>query len=202
MRVINMLLIGAGLVAALPAANQPATTDVIEHHVQHPNGTVVSVFEMRPRISAPPTTTPVNNPRRAVNWFVMSKWDKKYGMCGATTWDPKTGTRSPLISDCVAVAAHVADSATGYYAVRGFGDDAGTFQGLLYSGSCYFGIRPKTAADAGITYAWYIGTQDIQDLIRDSISQFGKKGRVSVEGDMSCKNDESVMDVHWGIYGY
>src|SRR5262245_13535127 len=34
-----------------------------------------------------------------------------------------------------------------------------------------------------------VGTEDVMDLIRDSISRFGRNNRIGAKGDMECEND-------------
>ena len=195
MQLLNLLLVGAGLACALRTPTTPQF-ELIEHRVLHPNGSTVSVFEHHP------SQTQTSTNRRSIDWFVDSNWDAMYSMCGDTTWAPHISASSPLVSDCEGIAAHHDQkNLKGYYMVREF-YEPGTFQGLFSSGTCNFGIRPKTAKDANGIYAWYIGSQDIRDLVIDSIRKFSKGGKVGVEGDMTCTKGESAMDVHWGIYGY
>lgn len=195
MQMLKTLFFGAGVASALGVSTS-VRSEIVEHQIVHPNGSTVSVFEYRP-------VQPLGAvDRRSVDWFDHS--DAMSNLCGATTWESHPTGSSPLVSDCQAIAAyHKEATHMGYYTVRDFSDPA-TFQGLYYSGTCYFGIRPKTPEDAKAIPYWYIGSQDITDLIHDSIARFGKDGKVSAEGDMSCKNNQigSAMGVHWGIYGY
>lgn len=68
---------------------------------------------------------------------------------------------------------------------------------LVDFGTCKFGVE-ATKVDGNI--AFYVGAQDIVDIITDVIKQFAKDGRVAAKGDMSCRGNVHGQNVKWGIY--
>jgi hypothetical protein len=96
----------------------------------------------------------------------------------------------------------------GYFNVRGFdmelyaNETTREYARLLQYKTCAFAVTPAGIDDILGTWAWYIGTEDIADLI-DSVvnmgTDFNRDGGLVGAGSMSCTKRESHVPVRWYI---
>jgi hypothetical protein len=68
---------------------------------------------------------------------------------------------------------------------------------LVQFGSCAFGVQGQ-GKNGNVDF--YIGAQDIVDIITDSVRQFGGSGKVGAKGVMSCDGTVKGQQVEWGLY--
>ncbi|EFE44221.1 class V chitinase, putative [Trichophyton verrucosum HKI 0517] len=123
------------------------------------------------------------------------------GRNGGKVADPgDAGTRkrltnggSPLVSDCMTIIKNI-EGTDGQWTTPVVGKSQ---RRLVDFGTCKFGVE-ATKVDGNI--AFYVGAQDIVDIITDAIKQFAKDGRVAAKGDMSCRGNVHGQNVKWGIY--
>lgn len=112
---------------------------------------------------------------------------KRSDLCGTSSFHDETSSGSASVSDCNKI-------------VRDMENEAGNFligpvRDELYSaGNCRFMVYAKRGA---------MGSDDVADLIRDSISKFAKNGKVGARGSVTCKgvaewSDQSKVD--WWIW--
>jgi len=118
------------------------------------------------------------------------------GYCGSSTFVNKSSGGSPLVSDCQELARQYSSVAKAI--------EVGTDRGIEVHryGTCVFGVIQRSPS------GFYIGDDDVKDIIRDSIAVFQLNGRVGTEGDMSCtaysttgnRPADGYAPVWWGIY--
>ncbi len=114
--------------------------------------------------------------------------------CGTSTFVGATSSGSPLIDDCRVIIKNI----QGTQGEWTFDNVFGTQKAGPSWGTCTFGAQGE---DANGSAAFYIGAQDIIDLINSAIEQFGSNGLVGASGTMTCRgNINQVPDVLWGIY--
>ncbi|KAI1846431.1 hypothetical protein JX265_011890 [Neoarthrinium moseri] len=126
-----------------------------------------------------------------VSQVAGSKWldgEQYTNKCGGTTWDVQVSDGSPSAADCSAIVKYMRQRTGGYF-LNGLKDDI--WNTLKSEGGCGFGLKPKSRG------SFYMGGDDVADLIQDSIAQFEKDGKVGVTGVTQC-GDETVQ---WAIYG-
>ncbi|KAJ5288624.1 necrosis-inducing factor-domain-containing protein [Penicillium angulare] len=106
--------------------------------------------------------------------------------CGDSTFINQSSGGSPKISDCQQIATNIANGGT--WSV----ESNGAQNQLVQYGTCALGVTGDFTI--GI---FYVGNQDIIDVINESISRFSWNGLVGAEGKMYC---EGGSDVTWAIY--
>jgi len=114
--------------------------------------------------------------------------------CGTSTFTDETSDASPLVSDCQQIIANI-QGTNGEWAPENVNKNTNT---IASYGSCNFDVQSNTPGNGAVDY--YVGAQDIIDLINSSIQMFASNGKVGSKGDMTCKGDVSHVDVTWGIY--
>ncbi|KAK6082233.1 hypothetical protein SCUP234_03760 [Seiridium cupressi] len=114
------------------------------------------------------------------------KGDQYANKCGGTTWNQKTSASSPLARDCSAIVDDLAGEETGGVMLSGLRG----LSTVRREGTCHFGVEPH---DVG---GFYMGRDDMADLIRDAISMWTKDGKVGGGGVTKCGD----MEVKWSIY--
>jgi hypothetical protein len=105
-------------------------------------------------------------------------------------------TVSKLWDDCSCIYNWAGSTTpTGFKFNRG---DVGWY-GIVWCGTCIFAVHTENVL-------WtYVGTQDIRDLVGDSILRFLWNGHVGAEGNMGCENDYTAFgfgqsSVNWAIF--
>ena len=61
---------------------------------------------------------------------------------------------------------------------------------------CKFGVQGN--AKGNVQY--WVGSQDIVDIITSAIKMYGSGGKVGAKGVMTCKGDVARQQVEWGLY--
>ncbi|EFE34865.1 class V chitinase, putative, partial [Trichophyton benhamiae CBS 112371] len=113
--------------------------------------------------------------------------------CEASTFEDQTNGGSPLVSDCKTIIKNI-EGTDGQWTTQVVSKNQ---RQLVDFGTCKFGVE-ATKVNGNI--AFYVGAQDIVDIITDAIKQFAKDGRVAAKGDMSCRGNAHGQNVKWGIY--
>ncbi|KAK0665431.1 putative necrosis-inducing factor-domain-containing protein [Cercophora samala] len=114
---------------------------------------------------------------------------KRANNCGASSFENRGSGASPFISDCMRMHDNLAGSGEWTYSSFEF------HRTIARYGSCNFGIESGFVW-SGITF---IGTEDVRDLIRDSVSMFGRgDGRVGSRGKMKCGQND--IWIEWGLF--
>lgn len=115
--------------------------------------------------------------------------------CSDSTFIDQTSGASPLVSDCEILIRNLQNGdGKAEHEVENF---VASQHQLDQAGSCRFGVQGK-AQNGNVDY--FIGGQDIVDIIRDSINKFGSSGRVGAKGRMSCRGNVHGQLVEWGLY--
>ncbi|KAJ9158445.1 hypothetical protein NKR19_g3316 [Coniochaeta hoffmannii] len=123
-------------------------------------------------------------------------------VCGDSTFEDTTSGTAPLVSDCMIMADNIAvvnlengsDGGKQTWGVENFFKQQ---HQLIQFGTCAFGVQGGKVGDAH----FWIGNQDIIDLMHTSVARFGASGRVGAKGQMMCKPMGAFpVLVTWGIY--
>ncbi|KAH7303867.1 hypothetical protein B0I35DRAFT_446133 [Stachybotrys elegans] len=72
----------------------------------------------------------------------------------------------------------------------------------MSTGSCVFGASPYLTFDDSLRSST-IGSEDVHDLVRDSIHLFQRDGKVGSRGEMDCWTEPAwgyYEKAAWGIY--
>ncbi|OIW24824.1 hypothetical protein CONLIGDRAFT_684731 [Coniochaeta ligniaria NRRL 30616] len=109
-------------------------------------------------------------------------------LCGESTFENQDSAASPLIADCLHIVDNIADG--GQWSVT-----SGSQHQLVQWGTCAFGVQ-GCCGDA----FFYIGNEDIIDIIHDSINKFGFNGIIGAKGRMQCSAAALGAQVEWGLY--
>jgi hypothetical protein len=115
--------------------------------------------------------------------------------CGDSSFQNESSSGSPTVNDCLQIATNIAGGGT--WTVSTIGSPQ---HQLVQYGTCAFGVTWNGSNQAS---TYYIGNQDIIDLIHSSINMFQWNGLVGSKGVMNCKSDEegaSGGNVLWGLY--
>lgn len=133
-------------------------------------------------------STPINDSQAAT----FSPTAAAESDCGASSFADETSGGSPLVDDCLQMVANIASG--GRWNVD---STVGKQRQLAQWGTCAFGVQGKSTA-AG---SYYVGNQDITDIIHSSIQLFASDGLVGAKGVMPCNGFlGSKVSVTWGLY--
>lgn len=105
----------------------------------------------------------------------------------------ETSGASPLVEDCLQIVKELQEDSTKAWDVLLFGHHT-----LKKSGACAFGAEARHLPD-GNQHFW-LGGQDMIDLIRSAANKFGDGKRMGGKGNMDCDGDNMVEQVQWSIY--
>lgn len=113
--------------------------------------------------------------------------------CGDSTFENRVSSASPSVADCRQLAENIKSDDTWL-----------TWNGghttLVKYGSCAFGVEGEGFSSLK---NFYVGNEDIRDLIFDSIARFEWEGKVGSRGVVQCQDFSSFaknVKVEWGIF--
>ncbi|KAL5332613.1 hypothetical protein BJX70DRAFT_392853 [Aspergillus crustosus] len=115
--------------------------------------------------------------------------------CEQATFEDQTSDASPDLEDCRTIIRNIqGDGGTDFtHQVVGT-----PHREILVFGSCHFGIE---AISANGNVEFYVGGQDVIDIINDAIAKFGNSnGKIGTKGLMNCNGNTRKQGVEWGIY--
>lgn len=115
------------------------------------------------------------------------------GNCGSTDIVDQTSDASPKVSDCMQIIKNI-EGTDGEWSVEAV---VGSHHQIAEHASCRFGVQAKSVNGNA---QFFVGAQDIIDIINDSVRQFGGSGRVGTKGTMSCKGSVKGQDIEWGLF--
>jgi hypothetical protein len=113
--------------------------------------------------------------------------------CGASTFVDQTSAASPTVADCMQIV-HNIQNTDGEWEVENAVEDQ---HQLVQAGTCKFGVQ-GTVINGNVNF--FVGSQDIVDIITSAVQQFGGSGKVGAKGDTSCKGTVKGQAVTWGLY--
>lgn len=113
--------------------------------------------------------------------------------CGASTFTDETTDASPLITDCQQIVAQFTGTQDSWEVEAAVGEQ----HQIVGYGTCNFGVTGTTGTG---DVDFYLGAQDIVDIINTSIEMFAWNGFVGASGNMTCQGDVNGDFVVWGIY--
>ncbi|KAB5566607.1 putative necrosis-inducing factor-domain-containing protein [Coniochaeta sp. 2T2.1] len=196
--------IGAKGEMGCPSGNNPPTVMWSIYHTK----TLVSqdheAFELLRRDALPPpisdpspilglsTTTNEEEVLQELTFTASSSSDK----CGPSSFRNQRDNASPSIEDCLRMTANMANA--GYWDVMA----TGRLVHVANSGTCVFSVTAKVI-DRGFDEFFFVGNQDIIDLINSSVQKFGSRGKVAAQGEMECisyAGNDHRTHVQWAIY--
>ncbi|KAK4182421.1 putative necrosis-inducing factor-domain-containing protein, partial [Podospora australis] len=115
---------------------------------------------------------------------------KRANHCGGSSFQGETTGGSPSVNDCNTLRNNIAGDGTW--------TQAGGFRELAKYGDCKFVIHNYANNNL-----FYVGNEDIRDIIRDSINQFQSGGRVGATGEMPCNHalsNTGATTIRWYIH--
>ncbi|KAH6617548.1 hypothetical protein F5144DRAFT_660933 [Chaetomium tenue] len=114
--------------------------------------------------------------------------------CGISTFVGQTSDASPASRDCLQIIRNIENDGSTQWEVS----TAGLSQrAIATAGSCRFGV--EATANQGNAVFW-VGGQDVRDIITDAVKKFGGSGKVSGYGELECNGNLGHQKVKWGIY--
>jgi hypothetical protein len=115
--------------------------------------------------------------------------------CGTSTFTDETSDASPLVSDCQQIIANI-QGTNGKWSPENVNENTNT---IASAGTCHFDVQSNDPGNGSVDY--YVGAQDIIDLINSSIAMYASNGKVGSKGTMPCTGDTvASVSVTWGIY--
>lgn len=114
-------------------------------------------------------------------------------LCGDSTFVDQTSDASPTASDCMQIVENIAHT-DGKFEIE---NAIGSHHQILQFSTCAFGVQGMVK-DGNIDF--YVGGQDVVDIITESVKRFGGSGKVGAKGEVSCKGTVKGQKVEWGIY--
>ncbi|KAL5087858.1 hypothetical protein Trisim1_007509 [Trichoderma cf. simile WF8] len=111
--------------------------------------------------------------------------------CSSYTYVDQTSSASPTVSDCQTIIKNIQGTSGSWNTGIGSQRDIASF------GSCHFGVD-NSGVTGDVTYQ--TGSQDIVNIITQSIALYGGGGQVGAKGYMECAGDAGSQYVEWGLY--
>ncbi|KAM5352927.1 hypothetical protein ACJ41O_005649 [Fusarium nematophilum] len=216
MRVQLILAVATALVAAAPAPSSTSEASLKEKGNPEPEPGVhidwsvlddheVIELDNGVKFLGPPISP--NEPARARR--SLSKRQTK-DSCGASSFEGVTSGGSPTVNDCAVIRNTAYNSWNTWWETRFCGNVwtgsvSTCYNPIAWYGTCLFGAARKYSGLGN--YDGAVGSQDIGDLIRDSINKFQSGGRVGSRGEMKCRMSYASDPAHytstiWGLYHY
>lgn len=115
---------------------------------------------------------------------IWNDGDKFVNQCGQTIF---SATKSKaLTQDCTRIADNLSKEPRG----GAFMDSLSSYIAIKTEGSCTFAVKAERNG------GFFMGRDDIIDVIHDSVAKYNKDGKVGAEGNMRC----GKMNVSWRIH--
>ncbi|KAL6887059.1 glycoside hydrolase family 18 protein [Trichoderma evansii] len=111
--------------------------------------------------------------------------------CSGYTYVDQASSASPTVSDCQTIIKNIQGTNGEWTTGIGSQRDIASF------GTCNFGVD-NSGVTGDVTY--YTGSQDIVNIITQSIALYGGGGQVGAKGYMECAGDAGSQYVEWGLY--
>lgn len=111
--------------------------------------------------------------------------------CSGYTYEDETTSASPLVSDCKVLMSNIAGT-TGTW-TTGIGPQ----RTIPKYGTCKFGVQ-SVGVTGDVTFN--TGSQDVVNIITESIAKYEWEGRVGAKGYMKCDGDAGSQKVKWGLF--
>lgn len=103
--------------------------------------------------------------------------------CGHSTFVDVTSNGSPLVDDCLTIIKNIEGDATTDYTTQVLGKNQ---REIVAHASCHFGVE---ATKEGGNADFVVGGQDAIDIIKESVKQFARDGKVGAKGNMDCNGN-------------
>jgi hypothetical protein len=115
--------------------------------------------------------------------------------CGTSAFENETSDASPLVSDCQQIILNI-QGTNRKWSPENVNKNTNT---IVSYGTCNFDVQSYDLGNGSVDY--YVGAQDIIDLINSSIAMYASNGKVGSKGTMTCNGDTiASVSVTWGIY--
>lgn len=147
---------------------------------------------------------PVCSPERAFRaWDNAKNGMTKFYPCGPpanrdhckkSTFVDQTNAASPYAKDCLAIIKKIENDPTSEWKTLVGGKP---HRKILWYGTCVFAVE---AANVKGNFKFWVGGQDVIDLINDTVNKFSRDGRVAAYGHMQCKGNVKDQRTKWSIY--
>ena len=116
-----------------------------------------------------------------------------FNACQSSSFFDQTSDASPSVSDCKQIIENIKGDPTSTWTSGMLGHHA-----ILKYGSCAFGAKSKKGLDGNLVFK--VGSQDVIDIIDDSISKFGRDGKIGAKGLVDCSGNIHDTTIEWGTY--
>ncbi|KAG8165779.1 hypothetical protein KVR01_004331 [Diaporthe batatas] len=128
--------------------------------------------------------------------FTWANSETPQNLCGDSTFATSEEDQGPLVSHCKTFLDYVKDR-DGFWLVTRF-SSPDSWEEFARVESCVVAVRHTDRVTGTIP----IGNQDVSDIIKSVISQFGEgvERLPSVRGRMGCDRDPSFAGVEWKVY--
>ncbi|KAK4136083.1 glycoside hydrolase family 18 protein [Trichocladium antarcticum] len=117
--------------------------------------------------------------------------------CDDTTYVDQTSDASPTVEDCLQIIRNIEGDGSTKFEAGIVGHKT-----IAKYGSCAFGV--ERVGGTGGAVIFQVGSQNVIDIINESVRQFGSSGKVGAKGVlMECDGTTagSNVNVLWGIFG-
>lgn len=152
---------------------------------------LVALVMLLAAVEAAPVAPTTQNTASPAVLFSPSP-DNSVNDCGDSSFVNQTTGGSPSVSDCLQLASNIAGGGT--WTVENV---AGNQHQIAQYNSCKFGVQGN---GQGNSVAFYVGNQDIMDLIHSSVNMYQWNNLVGSKGSMPCQGNQNDVTVSWGLY--
>jgi len=111
--------------------------------------------------------------------------------CSGSTFEDQTSGASPPVADCLQIVKNIEGTSGSWNTF------IETQREILHYGECKFGVTGKGRKGNS---NFDVGAQDVVDIIKDAVRQFGGGGKVGAKGTMQCNGNIKQQKVEWGLY--
>ncbi|KAI1451757.1 putative necrosis-inducing factor-domain-containing protein [Annulohypoxylon moriforme] len=155
----------------------------IERQVQHPNGSIVSVY-IRDSYKAPLGDVDSLNKR----FYKTYHNDNHTEICAETNFVDTSTLESALCSDCSAIITELKAN-PGFFETGDYTDNEYNY--LTVCGSCAFGVHRTDGLSSRVD----IGSKDVIDNINSALIRFSVDDHVGATGNFTCNSSP----INWAI---
>ncbi|KAI2472480.1 putative necrosis-inducing factor-domain-containing protein [Annulohypoxylon bovei var. microspora] len=180
---ITIFLVVSNLAKAiqLPGING----SFVEHQVQHPNGSIVSVY-VRDSYKSPPSSSSIDSLDK--RFYEIYHYNTEPEICAETNFVGNSTPDSALCSDCSVIITRLTSN-WGFFETGDYKNSEYNY--LTTSGTCTFAVRRTD----GLNLPVNIGSKDVIDNLNVSLIRFSSDDHVGATGNFTCGS--SLMN--WAI---
>ncbi|KAH7024975.1 uncharacterized protein B0I36DRAFT_251289 [Microdochium trichocladiopsis] len=115
-------------------------------------------------------------------------------LCGTETYRDETKSDSPSVEDCMQIVKTITPDTDTQWTMEVVGKK---WREIGKGGHCRFSVR---ASKINGNIVFYVGGQDVIDIIKEAVKQYGKSGKVAAGGNFDCGGSAVKQYAEWKIY--